>query len=158
MLNKILKSHRTIHFGIIFIISISIFGITWAISNSYQSSFSLTDGNINAQVSTQSDWTNGYCRNIDINNTSQKTFSWSLSFDLNAPITNGWNGIFTQSNIQHSVTPDTWGINISPGGKYSFGFCADTVNRDMNWIITSTTVANLPIINGNCGADNGKTL
>lgn len=158
MFSHLFKFTPALIIGIISLIFASIFTVAWAVSSSYQASFSLTDGGLTANITSPSDWTAGYCRNMDILNTGTNTLSWSLAFDLDAPTTSAWNGIFVQSGIRYSITPESWNQSISPGAKISLGFCADTVNRDSNWILSSKIVANLPVTNGNCGSDNSKTL
>lgn len=120
----------------------------------------VNDGILSANITSSSDWGSGYCRNIDILNSGSSALSWMISFDLNAPMTSAWNGKFSQSGMRYSVIPESWNQSVNPGTKISLGFCANSTERDSNWIIQQKTIsisspASIP---GNCGTDNGKIL
>jgi hypothetical protein len=75
--------------------------------------------------STQYDWGTGATVNITIqNNGSTAINAWKLAFSFagNQKIVNLWNGVYTQSGTDVTVTNTSYNSAISVGGTVSFGF------------------------------------
>lgn len=70
-------------------------------------------------------WDNGFVANITITNESTTGIEgWNLTwtFPGDQQITNMWNAIPTQNDMQVSVTNATWNEHIPAGGSVNFGF------------------------------------
>jgi len=73
------------------------------------------------------DWSNGYCRNIVLKNTTNKAVTWKVNFNLPFPgnITQTWNVNYTKSGNTMSVWGIGWDNVLQPGQVFSdIGFCA----------------------------------
>jgi hypothetical protein len=71
------------------------------------------------------DWGTGATVNVTINNESSSQINgWALSwtFSGNQEISNLWNGSYTQSGAEVTVTNDDWNAEILAGSSISFGF------------------------------------
>ena len=75
------------------------------------------------------DWGAGYCTTLEVtNNTTQTASSFAVTLDTNAStITSSWNGTFSGSSGEITVTPCcSWNATLSPGETdSSIGFCAN---------------------------------
>ncbi len=96
-------------------------------------------------------WTGGFSANITVQNTSVAAWtSWSLAFAFPAKgqsITQTWNGVFTQSGLNVSVTNTSYNGSVAVNGSVSPGLNGVWTSSDP--VPTSFTV------NGN--ACNGAT-
>jgi rhamnogalacturonan endolyase len=72
-----------------------------------------------------SQWTGGFGASITITNTGPTTInSWTLVFSFAAgqQVTQGWNGTFSQSGSQVTVTNASYNGSIAPGASVNIGF------------------------------------
>ncbi|GCF09991.1 cellulose binding domain-containing protein [Dictyobacter arantiisoli] len=71
-------------------------------------------------------WSGGFGANIAVQNTSASAWtSWSLTFTFPASgqaVTQGWNGTFTQSGQNVTVTNVAWNGNVAVNGSINPGF------------------------------------
>lgn len=77
------------------------------------------------QFTMQSQWSGGFTAAIAITNLSTSPLSpWSLSwtFASGQRVTQGWDGTYSQSGSQVTVTPASWNESIDPGATLSTGF------------------------------------
>ncbi|MFO0875831.1 MAG: glycoside hydrolase family 44 protein [Gemmataceae bacterium] len=89
------------------------------------------DSALSAAVSwsKSSDWGTGFVMEIRIrNNGSSAINGWILEFDLDADITNIWDGVLvTRVGKRYTVRAEAWNPLIAAnGGEVSFGFVANT--------------------------------
>jgi beta-xylosidase len=71
-----------------------------------------------------SQWQGGFGADVKITNLGDSLPSWRLgwTFAAGQTITQAWNGTFTQSGAQASVSNATWNGAIPTGGSAAFGF------------------------------------
>lgn len=71
-----------------------------------------------------SSWTGGFGANVTVNNLGDPVTSWRLawSFTAGQTITQLWNGSYTQSGAQVTVTNASHNGSIPTGGSTAFGF------------------------------------
>jgi hypothetical protein len=71
-------------------------------------------------------WPGGFSANITITNTGSAALSnWSLAFTFPASgqsVTQGWNGVFTQSGSTVTVKNASYNGSVPAGGTVSPGF------------------------------------
>jgi hypothetical protein len=69
-------------------------------------------------------WPGGFGADVQVANLGDPVTSWRLtwSFGAGQTITQLWNGSFTQSGANVTVTNASWNGNIPTGGTASFGF------------------------------------
>ncbi|MGN9909527.1 glycoside hydrolase family 6 protein [Phytohabitans sp. LJ34] len=69
-------------------------------------------------------WTGGFTTDVRITNRGAAVANWSLRFtvDPSVRLSNGWNGTWSQSGNQITVTNASWNGNIPSGGTVSTGF------------------------------------
>ncbi|WP_425560803.1 non-reducing end alpha-L-arabinofuranosidase family hydrolase, partial [Luedemannella helvata] len=74
--------------------------------------------------SVSSQWPGGFGANVSVNNLGDPISSWTLtwSFAAGQAITQLWNGTYTQSGTQVTVTNVSYNGSIPTGGSQSFGF------------------------------------
>src|SRR3954467_11317394 len=74
--------------------------------------------------SLSSQWAGGFGANVAVNNLGDPVSGWQLtwSFTAGQTITQLWNGSYTQSGTQVTVTNASWNGNIPSGGSATFGF------------------------------------
>ena len=79
---------------------------------------------VNYTVTNQ--WPGGFGGSITVQNTSATAWtSWNLGFTFPASgqtITQGWNGLFTQSGQNVTVTNASWNGSVAPDGSVNPGF------------------------------------
>ena len=71
------------------------------------------------------DWGSGFVAEVKVTNEgSDPIQNWQVgwTFPGNQQITNGWNGVFSQSGANVTVRYPDWNPNIAPGATISFGF------------------------------------
>ena len=74
---------------------------------------------------TEDNWGTGYCRNVSITNISQETVTWTVTMNTPGTIDNSWNAkVEDLGNDMTKFSGADWGTEITAGGEYSFGFCA----------------------------------
>jgi alpha-galactosidase len=86
-----------------------------------------TPGNGSCQVSYSvvNQWPGGFTANITIINTGSMTINgWILNFAFpnTQQVTQGWNGVFTQSGANVAITNASYNAIISPNASVSTGF------------------------------------
>jgi hypothetical protein len=76
-----------------------------------------------------SDWGTGFVMEVKIhNNSSTPVNGWTLEFDLDADITNLWDGVIvSRVGTRYTVRNESWNPTIAAnGGEVTFGFVANT--------------------------------
>lgn len=99
-------------------------------------------GILSATFVTQSQWQNGYCGAFIIRNTSSAAVTgWQLNFGLtDASISSSWNGQFSRSGNQVTVSPIGWNSTIWPGQEIEVGYCASMSNFSASQLPQSVTI------------------
>lgn len=72
-----------------------------------------------------SEWAGGFVANLTISNTGTSTINgWTLKFTFpgDQHITSGWNGTFSQSGANVTITNVSYNGTIAPNGSQSLGF------------------------------------
>ncbi len=88
--------------------------------------FTTPSNNVTANFVVTNDWGTGYCADITItNNNTSAVNGWTLVFNLDASITNLWNGNWSNNGNINTVSDVGWNANIPSGGSVTFGFCAN---------------------------------
>lgn len=76
-----------------------------------------------------SDWGNGYCANMILENISDDDINdWSLNFDLNDDVYDNWESNWSNVGDNYTVTPYNHLKTIAPNSSVSFGYCATYQN------------------------------
>ncbi len=86
---------------------------------------------VNYQVSSR--WVNGFVANVTIKNTGKSSIpGWSLvfTFPASAQILSGWNGQFSQSGEQVTITNNASDAVLSPGASATPGFQAFSFSKN----------------------------
>jgi hypothetical protein len=85
--------------------------------------------NVTASWDKPNDWGSGFVMNIHLRNNGATAINgWTLEFDLDADITNLWDGVIvSRSGSKYTVRAEAWNPTIAAnGGEVSFGFVANT--------------------------------
>lgn len=71
-----------------------------------------------------SQWQGGFGANVTVTNLGDPLSGWRLvwSFGAGQAVTQLWNGSYTESGVQVTVTNASWNGSIGTGGTASFGF------------------------------------
>jgi hypothetical protein len=71
-----------------------------------------------------SQWTGGFGANVVVTNLGDPVNGWRLSWSFGAgqSVTQLWNGLYSQSGAQVTVTDAGWNASIPTGGTAAFGF------------------------------------
>jgi hypothetical protein len=79
-------------------------------------------------------WSTGFQGSIDITNNTAPVTSWTLGFSFpgNQQVSNGWNGTWTQSGQNVTVTSAAWNGSLATGGKVNIGFTANMSGTNTN--------------------------
>lgn len=81
---------------------------------------------ITATTTISSDWSTGFCANVDVSTTSTLSEHWRVDLPSGITITSLWNGVrATQPDGTVSVGGAEWNHMITAGSPTSFGYCAD---------------------------------
>ncbi len=84
-----------------------------------------TSGGAHVSYQVTSQWTGGFTAAITITNNSSTTINgWQLQFAFpgTQQVTQGWNGVFSQSGANVTVTNASYNSTIAPGQSVSLGF------------------------------------
>jgi acetylxylan esterase len=90
-------------------------------------------GSCHVTYTTQSQWAGGFVAQVVIGNTgSSATSSWSLAFTFpgDQKITSNFNGGFSQSGENATLTSASYNGAIAPGGSVTVGFQGTWTNSD----------------------------
>jgi len=82
-------------------------------------------GSASVSYTVTNQWPGGFGASITITNTGSTTINgWTLVFSFSAgqQVTQGWNGTFSQSGSQVTVTNVSYNGTIAPGASVSLGF------------------------------------
>ena len=105
-------------------------------------------------------WSGGFGASITIQNTSASSWSnWKLGFTFpsnNQTISQGWNGLFTQSGQNVTVTNASWNGTIAANGSINPGFNATWTGS--NPVPTTFTVNGNVCNGGNSGPTPTSTI
>jgi cellulase/cellobiase CelA1 len=78
-----------------------------------------------ATYSVVNSWQNGFQAQVTVtNNGTSPTSNWRLNWAFPAQINNLWNGSYTQSGSQVTVTNASYNASVAPGATTSVGFTA----------------------------------
>ncbi len=101
-----------------------------------------------------SQWPSGFGGSFTIQNTSSTAWtSWSLKFAFPASgqtVTQGWNGVFTQSGQNVTVVNAAWNGNISPNGSVNPGF-------NGSWTSSNPAPTSFTVNGNSCNGSGGVT-
>ncbi|MGR8933526.1 MAG: cellulose binding domain-containing protein, partial [Gammaproteobacteria bacterium] len=81
-------------------------------------------GNVDAGLTIQSDWGNGYCADVKVKNLGDAAVQWEVSLEIEGHANNVWNAVYSQNGAILSANGVDWNSWIPAGGETSFGFCA----------------------------------
>lgn len=77
------------------------------------------------EVEIISEWAEGYCANVTVNNVSSRSLRWLSLLDLkNAKINNIWGAQVTIVADVHQFSGLDWNADLAPEGRADFGYCA----------------------------------
>ena len=84
-----------------------------------------TSGGVHVGYQVTDQWTNGFSAAITITNNGSTTINgWQLKFAFpgSQQVTQGWNGVFSQSGSNVTVNNESYNGTIAPGQSVSLGF------------------------------------
>jgi cellulase/cellobiase CelA1 len=70
-------------------------------------------------------WSGGFTANLTVTNTSSSALNgWTLKFSFpgSQQMTQGWNGVFSQSGNQVTITNASWNAALPANGSVNPGF------------------------------------
>ncbi|MEV1290231.1 glycoside hydrolase family 6 protein [Micromonospora sp. NPDC049679] len=75
-------------------------------------------------VYTPNQWSGGFTAELRISNGGAATTGWNLTFTVGPTVrlTNGWNGVWSQSGSQLTARNAEWNASVPAGGTISVGF------------------------------------
>lgn len=97
---------------------------------------------ISADRVIDSQWGQGYCAHIVVSNQhpSATTGTWSVALDVGpGAIFSSWDGTFSGSTGQITVTPQGGNAAIPPSGSRQFGFCASIPSPGIEPVVLSVS-------------------
>ncbi|WP_437983363.1 cellulose binding domain-containing protein [Sorangium sp. So ce117] len=97
---------------------------------------------ISADRVIDSQWAQGYCARIVVSNQhpSATTGTWSVALDVGpGAIFSSWDGTFSGSTGQITVTPQGSNAAIPPSGSRQFGFCASIPSPGIEPVVLSVS-------------------
>jgi hypothetical protein len=102
----------------------------------------LTESGGSGALSFPSDWTQGYCANVNLTNTgTAKTTGWTATIALNqSTLQNLWNGTPSVSNATLTVANVSSNGVIAPGATTAFGFCGNATGANYHPTLVSVTL------------------
>jgi polygalacturonase len=79
-------------------------------------------------------WPGGFTGSITITNGAAAITSWTLGFSFpgNQQVSSGWDGTWTQSGEQVTVTSESWNGSLAAGGSTSIGFNGSFTGANTN--------------------------
>lgn len=95
-----------------------------------------------------SDWWNGFCYNIIVNNnTSENFIDWKIHFELwwDTKITSNWSGQFTNNKENYTITSLDWNKKVLSNGKIEIWFCWNWISRPIKITFLSNKEKNIDI-------------
>jgi hypothetical protein len=75
-------------------------------------------------IDESSSWTEGYCSDGAVTNTSTESVSWSIQTSVQGSVDNIWNAIATPVDDELLFVGESWNDTLGPGETTTFGFCA----------------------------------
>ncbi|AUX29269.1 hypothetical protein SOCE836_013570 [Sorangium cellulosum] len=106
---------------------------------------------ISADLVIDSQWGQGYCASITVSNqhATATTGTWSVGLDVGAgAIFSSWNGTFSGSSGQITVTPQGSNAAIPASGNVQLGFCANIPSPGIQPVLLSVSSDLPPMGNG----------
>ena len=103
---------------------------TWTVNNKTGGG-----GSCHVTYTTSSQWAGGFTAQLVIGNTSSTAISsWSLSFTFpgDQKVTSNFNGGFSQSGQNATLTNASYNATIAAGGNVSVGFQGTWTSNDTN--------------------------
>lgn len=82
-------------------------------------------GDVVFQLTTASDWGDGFCADGVVRNESDEAVTWRVSTDAASEITSIWNARAETEDATWFFVGDGWNSTLEPGQEASFGFCAN---------------------------------
>jgi len=77
---------------------------------------------VDATLTVTSSWDGGRCVEIRVENTTESSVTWTVSYDPGATIDTTWNAVVGDDG--HTFTGESWNASLSPGEWTTFGVCA----------------------------------
>lgn len=106
---------------------------------------------ISADLVMDSQWGQGYCTHIIVSNQhpSATTGTWSVELDVGpGAVFSTWDGTFSGSTGQITVTPQGGNAAIPPSGSGQFGFCASIPSPGIAPVLLSVSSDLPPVGSG----------
>lgn len=80
---------------------------------------------LSVTFSLASEWSTGYCANVQVENQSGTAQEWLLSLDLaGSTLSNSWSATFSDGSALIMISPPSWAAALAPNASHGFGFCA----------------------------------
>jgi hypothetical protein len=86
-----------------------------------------SDGDLIVTESTNAQWDGGFCKNIQVKNSTDHQIDWEITFPINGRVTTSWSSNFSQnsSTLKATASGVDWNNIIQPHGETEFGYCAN---------------------------------
>lgn len=96
------------------------------------------ESSIQATLTFQSSWSEGYCADVLVENVGEVATNWLVRIELNqAPLTQSWNASFDTEGSAVTVTPAPWAPPLGGQASTSFGYCAQRTGTSSDPVIVS---------------------
>ncbi|MEW6728183.1 MAG: cellulase family glycosylhydrolase [Pseudomonadota bacterium] len=79
---------------------------------------------LSVQQSSLSDWGAGYCKSVQVTNTTTQMQPWKVRFALEGTLFNQWNARLQVQGSQATAVGEDWNAYLAPGASAEFGYCA----------------------------------
>lgn len=90
-----------------------------------------SDGDLVVTQTDNANWDGGFCKNVQVKNTTDHKIDWEVTFPINGTVTNSWSSNFSQNaeTLEATASGVDWNNIIQPNEQAEFGYCANDVEQ-----------------------------
>ena len=89
-----------------------------------------SNGDLVVTQTANAQWDGGFCKNVQVKNSSDHEIDWEVNFPINGIVTSSWSSNFSQNpdTLEATASGLDWNNLIQPNAQVEFGYCANELS------------------------------
>jgi hypothetical protein len=93
-----------------------------------------SNGDLEVIQTPNAQWDGGFCKNVQVKNTTDHEIDWEVNFPINGTVTTSWSSNFSQNpdTLEATASGVDWNNLVQPNAQVEFGYCANEVTPQVS--------------------------
>ena len=93
-----------------------------------------SDGDLVVTQTANAQWDGGFCKNVQVKNTTDHEIDWEVVFPINGAVSTSWSSNFSQNSetLEATASGLDWNNIVHANSQVEFGYCANEIATPPN--------------------------